>query len=433
MATVVFQQASDMRTLPTTFVVSGFALGPTEFGFVSTSSQSFAAAGVFTYDAGRVDSGEVSSVEWNSFVGTMVDIRFTYATPFSSPGLVPALRDLNIAAAFAELLSGDDVITASAEGDGILAGAGNDRVDGGPGFDFLDGGAGNDRLGGGLGNDFLIGGSGFDFADYAGAGAAVVVGLALPALQDTRGAGLDIVQQIEGVIGSRFNDILSDNDAANTLDGGAGNDRLRSGLGNDTLIGGSGLDTADYAGASASVAANLLTRRAVGAGIGSDTLVLIENASGGAAADVLTGSAGANILRGNAGADRLTGLAGNDTLDGGLGNDLLIGGFGRDVMAGGAGRDSFDFNAAAESRRGALRDVVRFERGDRIDLSTIDADTDGTAGNQAFRFIGAAAFSGVDGQLRFAGGLLQGDVNGDRVADIEIRVIGAFASADLVL
>jgi serralysin len=66
-------------------------------------------------------------------------------------------------------------------------------------------------------------------------------------------------------------------------------------------------------------------------------------------------------------------------------------------------------------------------------LRTIDADIDGTAGNQAFRFIGSAAFSGVDGQLRFAGGLLQGDTNGDRVADLEVRIVGALLAGDILL
>ncbi|HEY7384825.1 MAG TPA: matrixin, partial [Beijerinckiaceae bacterium] len=70
---------------------------------------------------------------------------------------------------------------------------------------------------------------------------------------------------------------------------------------------------------------------------------------------------------------------------------------------------------------------------DKIDLRTIDADTDGTAGNQAFRFIGGAAFSGVDGQLRFSGGLLQGDTNGDRVADFEVRIVGALVAGDVLL
>jgi serralysin len=171
---------------------------------------------------------------------------------------------------------------------------------------------------------------------------------------------------------------------------------------------------------------------------------LIENAIGGAGNDTLIGNITHNQLRGGAGSDRLFGLAGNDVLsdtsgndwlDGGAGNDFLNGGLGRDTLIGGLGRDVFDFNSVADSRRGALHDTVylRHIDGDKIDLATIDADTDGTAGNQAFRFIGAHAFSGVDGQLRFAGALLQGDTNGDKVADIEIRIVGSLLAGDVIL
>jgi hypothetical protein len=97
--------------------------------------------------------------------------------------------------------------------------------------------------------------------------------------------------------------------------------------------------------------------------------------------------------------------------------------------------DRFDFNSISESRPGiANRDVVIFRRtdGDRIDLRSIDADTD-TGGNQAFTFIGGAAFSGADGELRFAGGVLRGDVDGDRVAELEIRVSGGLLGGDIFL
>jgi hypothetical protein len=100
------------------------------------------------------------------------------------------------------------------------------------------------------------------------------------------------------------------------------------------------------------------------------------------------------------------------------------------------------FNAADEASDGVLRIGFIDSNSTTVGAGTltvdggsvlIDADTDGTAGNQAFKFIGATAFSGVDGQLRFAGGVLQGDVNGDRTADIEIRVVGALARGDLIL
>ena len=97
----------------------------------------------------------------------------------------------------------------------------------------------------------------------------------------------------------------------------------------------------------------------------------------------------------------------------------------RDVLRGSTGLDRFDFNALAESVRGATRDqIFDFNRAqrDRIDLSTMDADTDGTGGNQKFTFIGTQPFHGVDGELRCVGGIMQGDVNGNRVADFEIRV-----------
>ncbi len=113
---------------------------------------------------------------------------------------------------------------------------------------------------------------------------------------------------------------------------------------------------------------------------------------------------------------------GTDTLIGGNGNDTLIGGAGTDTLTGGLNADRFDFNALHESVVGGNRDSIHFNRaqGDKIDLSTIDADTDGTAGNRLSSFIGTAAFSGVDGQLRASGDIIQGDVNGDEVADFEI-------------
>ncbi|QNT69927.1 hypothetical protein [Defluviicoccus vanus] len=70
-------------------------------------------------------------------------------------------------------------------------------------------------------------------------------------------------------------------------------------------------------------------------------------------------------------------------------------------------------------------DGVGAAAGDQIDLSLIDASTL-VAGNQAFTFIGTAAFSGVAGQLHVVASgtntLVQGDINGDKVADFEILV-----------
>ena len=82
--------------------------------------------------------------------------------------------------------------------------------------------------------------------------------------------------------------------------------------------------------------------------------------------------------------------------------------------------------------------ILDFAKGvDRIDLSTIDAKS-GTKKNDAFQFIGNAAFTGASGQLRYetvdlAGTAddytrILGDVNGDRIADFEIILIGNTAA-----
>ena len=150
----------------------------------------------------------------------------------------------------------------------------------------------------------------------------------------------------------------------------------------------------------------------------------------------LVGTAGADTLTGGTGDDTLSGLTGNDLLSGGDGADRLVGGLGKDTLAGGAGADLFAYNTRKESVVGANRDVVTdFVRGDDVvDLAGIDADTDGSPGDQAFRWIGSRPFSGVDGQLRMSGGVLEGDTNGDRRADFQIQVNVAIAwnkNADL--
>jgi hypothetical protein len=149
----------------------------------------------------------------------------------------------------------------------------------------------------------------------------------------------------------------------------------------------------------------------------------------------LVGTAGADTLVGKEGADTLKGLAGNDRLSGGGGADALVGSAGKDLLAGDAGADKFVFESVKDTLVGTKRDEVTFvaSEGDKIDLSAIDADTDGTSGNQAFTWIGSGAFSKVDGQLRIAGGILQGDTNGDGKADFEILIRGILTGADILL
>jgi VCBS repeat-containing protein len=174
-----------------------------------------------------------------------------------------------------------------------------------------------------------------------------------------------------------------------------------------------------------------------------------DTVSGGIGSDRLWGGNGQDRLLGGSGRDRLDGGTGHDNLKGDSGDDWLTGGLGRDKLWGGAGRDVFDFNAVKESKVGAQRDVVYdFQSGrDRIDLRGIDAN-ETRKGNQAFSWAGSdgpflhpkesaaflkAGFTGEAGQLRFAAGILMGDVDGDGRADFQIRVIGKFIFSDVIL
>ena len=156
-----------------------------------------------------------------------------------------------------------------------------------------------------------------------------------------------------------------------------------------------------------------------------DDIALFRAALSGA--DTIIGDSGADLIDGFNGKDILKGQGGNDRISGGNGDDFIFGGAGRDILSGGSGHDRFRFEKISDLTL-SVRDTIRdFKHGaDKIDLSRIDADRD-TAGNQAFKFIGNHAFSGHDGELRFAFGTVQGDVNGDGRADFAIRVLGSHA------
>ena len=152
------------------------------------------------------------------------------------------------------------------------------------------------------------------------------------------------------------------------------------------------------------------------------------------------GNALDNLLRGNDAANRLLGGAGADRLAGAGGDDVIVGGLGGDTMSGDEGADRFVFG------RSDFRGLVGTDRilgfsqgeGDLIDLSAVDAVRGG--GDDAFAFIGSAAFSGAAGELRFqptgAGeARVEADITGDGVADFAFRVAGdaSLTADDFVL
>ena len=223
--------------------------------------------------------------------------------------------------------------------------------------------------------------------------------------------------------GNGGSDGLSGQDGADLLDGGAGDDRLVGGGQGDHLLGGDGND---------------LLIAAFGAQANDDK-----------GHDVLDGGVGDDQLFGDAG-DTLIGGAGRDTL--GLDLSLMKSGINVNLAAaftGGsvtfasgiygsttiASVENYNYliltDFADVLQVGATADTIfgfQPQQLDQIDLSLIDANTK-VAGNQAFTFIGAAAFTAV-GQLRVTSEgsgfskvtWVEGDTNGDGVADMVIKL-----------
>ena len=232
-------------------------------------------------------------------------------------------------------------------GNTVIGGPGDDRMEvpifnpaggavhleGGGGNDTLLGGARDDFFEGGPGNDYVYGSSGFDTVSYAHATAGVVVSLANPTAQNTIGAGIDTLDigTIEALVGSAHNDVLTASNFGNTLDGGAGNDRLTGGLG-PRYTARRPQQRHLHAGERRRRCRRRRRRRhrdstisrslAGYAKVEKLTLLNVGNPLNG------TGNNLANSHHRQQLANTLKGMIGNDTLLGWLGNDTLIGGAG---------------------------------------------------------------------------------------------------------
>lgn len=129
---------------------------------------------------------------------------------------------------------------------------------------------------------------------------------------------------------------------------------------------------------------------------------VIENGIGGSARDVLWGNQVTNVLEGRGGDDVLDGFAGADTL------------------IGGEGSDTFQFHNLETGDT-----IADYEAGvDNIDVSAFGFEAT----------IGSDAFSGTAGELRYEGNVLEGDMDGDGVADFGVTIHGdLLIPADLIL
>lgn len=310
----------------------------------------------------------------------------------SGDGLTPPPGTNELATA----TNGNDVITSGAGTDIIYAGGGNDQIRINAASDisglaeYIDGGEGNDFLSLACGGTIdltqvtFVSVYSIISSNLTGVPLSVVmtadqlnsirVGLAVPDVITLNAPGTIIYQQVQfsgNLIGSSGDDVLDfQTNGIFTINGAGGNDTIRATMQSTavTLWGGTGNDT---------------------------------------------------IEAGKKG----------DTLDGGDGIDVLIGGRGKDKLTGGLDADTFVFRQERDSKVGGSDRITDFShaQGDLIDLSKIDANT-GLAKDQDFH-LGGAVFTHVAGELIQTiddGGntLLQGDTNGDGIADFALQIAG---------
>ncbi len=173
------------------------------------------------------------------------------------------------------------------------------------------------------------------------------------------GAGNDVLHGSDGndeLVGQAGDDVLNGDAGGDTIWGSDGRDTVKGGSGNDTLYGNTGGDKLFGDGGRdalyGSSGCDLLK-----GGAQDDTLYggdQHDNLQGQNGNDILRGETGNDLLLGGAGDDQLFGGDGDDWLKGGAGADTIVGGNGNDTIFGGAGADTFVFKDAS-----IAKDLVR--------------------------------------------------------------------------
>ncbi|MFG1480818.1 calcium-binding protein [Xanthobacter sp. V4C-4] len=357
----------------------------------------------------------------------------TRAVTFSFKAKIDATSTVFIGGAVAARMTRVERVEISGgRGDDVLiTGSGDDILEGGAGGkDTLNGGAGNDK--GVLNFSAISAAVTFTLADNGALSVARIDGRTSSSLRNIETASVTGGAGNDALIGAGGNDYFDGGDGDDVLTGAAGRDVLSGDAGNDTLIGGADRDRL-YGGAGNDIyvvdAGDIVGEDAYQGGI--DTIkTALEAYALRANFENLTYTGAADFSgKGNGRHNTLTAGAGRDTLDGAGGNDTLIGGAGADALTGGKGADLFVYVDLADSTATATDVLADFSAaaGDRIDLSRLDANTAGGTSDDAFTFIGRSTFSGTAGELRANGSFVQADTDGDRIADLTIRVTGGGA------
>ena len=236
-----------------------------------------------------------------------------------------------------------------------ITGTGSAHVTTGSGDDFIATGSGNDIIHTGDGNDVVQAGEGDD---------EIVGG---------QGGGDDIY---DGGTGSNTISYPSATNSV-TIDLRAEDRSEQDTLGGTTI--GELLDNADPP--LGGYDPNLPVGYAEGEDIGTDVLIDIQNATGGAGNDTIFGNDNANIISGAGGNDDLSGGAGNDTFNYTVGDgvDIIDGGDDTDTLAvsGTTGDDTIDVTV---NGLGAIT-VIEGMTPTTVESYTVDGLANGAAGD----------------------------------------------------
>jgi Ca2+-binding RTX toxin-like protein len=314
---------------------------------------------------GGAGSDRLAGMEGNDFLSgdsiftatASLDWEFDWSFLETTPGgsTILSIHGTGAYSNRSALGGGDDLLYGGGGRDVVIGEIGKDSLYGDDGGDWLLGGAGEDALYGGAGNDEISGDLGWiEYYNAALDAADFIDG----------GAGNDLIFANGGadiVFGGADNDeVYGDSDVDHAgddyINGEGGDDRLFGGIGSDTIIGGDGNDELDgnVFGSASSNDDDFLDG-------GDDNDIL----NGGDRNDTLFGGEGVDVLNGDGDAV-LSVNVGNDYLDGGIGNDTLRGDGGDDILVGGAGDDQLFGDSTSRAIEFQGKDIL--DGGDDNDI-----------------------------------------------------------------
>jgi Ca2+-binding RTX toxin-like protein len=327
-------------------------------------------------------------------------------------------------------------------GAGAINGTGNELANviaGNLADNFIDGLAGADTMWGGGGDDiYVVENLGDAVQENAGEGEDTV----RAAISYTLTAEVEVLvltgADIDGTGNALANTILG-SAGNNQLIGAGSDDYLIAGLGDDIVNGGAGSDTADYAdavGTGVVVSLGIGGAQSVGGGLGSDTLIGIENLVGSDFTDALIGNNLNNLLNGGLGSDRMSGGLGNDIYIVESAGDLVIesAGFGFDEVRTLLGY--YSLASVAHVERLTFIAMGRIiGRGNELDnrlVGGLDDDRFITDAGGADRYLGDFGFDTMDFRQSAAGVTidLTTGVHGGAAAGDYFSSIDAFYGSD---